>query len=333
MLISSVQKTPAKTTSKTTNDLLTKATQTDYYEMVSESPDLRTSRFHVNIPFGSQSPDLHVYMSDLRSNRPRSPPVSDGSPTLKVLNCNLSPFVLQIRPSKEELVRSHPTHNQPLQDSQNLGDPIGHSYQSTDSNRLVIAWSPSSSSNSSGMTQVSKAEAPPTATSPTGPQFREEQYDSIQPTIESRLRLQAVLRSLWPELFARGGSFCDFLHLLSVLALNIFPRLQPTTDRGAIELLRMVSPIACRLAYGNFEPIADKQARVCTATRGEGVREDRGAGGDGAESERCGLEVLDETQANSKSSSIDEAPMIVLSDDDEQENLPVRTKREYRVHK
>nr|XP_029726187.1 uncharacterized protein LOC109410409 isoform X2 [Aedes albopictus] len=81
-------KTPAKTTSKTTNDLLTKATQTDYYEMVSESPDLRISRFHVNIPFGSQSPNLHVYMNDLRSNRSRTPPVSAGNPTLKVLKCN-----------------------------------------------------------------------------------------------------------------------------------------------------------------------------------------------------------------------------------------------------
>nr|XP_029726186.1 uncharacterized protein LOC109410409 isoform X1 [Aedes albopictus] len=275
--------------------------------------------------------------------RQRIPPVtvaaelSSGAsqPRNSEVDSNETEAVAQpmIQPSSEEELVRHPTHNQPLQDSQNLGDPIGHSYQSTDSNRLVIAWSPSSSSSSSGMTQVSKAEAPPTATSPTGPQFREEQYDSIQPAIESRLRLQAVLRSLWPELFARGGSFCDFLHLLSILALNIFPRLQPTTDRGAIELLRMVSPIACRLAYGNIEPIADKQARVCPATRKEGVREDRGAGGDGAESERCGLEVLDETQGNSKSSSIDETPMIVLSDDDEQENLPVRTKREYRVHK
>ncbi|XP_021695629.1 uncharacterized protein LOC5575770 isoform X2 [Aedes aegypti] len=210
-----------------------------------------------------------------------------------------------------------------IEDLAEDSEPFEHSYQSPDSNRLFIAWSPSSATNSSGFSRTSRAPEPPTTSSPTASKFQAEQYDSIQPSIESRLRFQIVLRSLWPTLFARDDSFCDFLHLISVLAQNIFPLLQPNTGHAAMALLRMVTPIASRLAYGSFEPTENDNFRSLTETN------DRNQITNRTDNERETSKRQIDTQSNL---STDETPSLVISDDDEEGELPVRLKRHYRVH-
>ncbi|EAT46074.1 AAEL002712-PA [Aedes aegypti] len=210
-----------------------------------------------------------------------------------------------------------------IEDLAEDSEPFEHSYQSPDSNRLFIAWSPSSATNSSGLWRTSRAPEPPTASSPTASKFQAEQYDSIQPSIESRLRFQIVLRSLWPTLFARDDSFCDFLHLISVLAQNIFPLLQPNTGHAAMALLRMVTPIASRLAYGSFELTENDNLRSLTETN------DRNQITNRTDDERETSKRQSGTQSNLNT---DETPSLVISDDDEEGELLVRLKRHYRVH-
>ncbi|XP_062552710.1 uncharacterized protein LOC134217892 isoform X2 [Armigeres subalbatus] len=219
------------------------------------------------------------------------------------------------------------------------------SLSSEESNKLVITWSPKSTSNSSNSTQIPAVLSPPTATSPTGQRLMSEPHDAIRSTIETRLRFQAVLRSLWPELFARSGIFCDFQHLVSVLAVNIFPLLQPSTGPGAMALHRMVSPIACGLAYGYFEPNENSQTCDRCARNGTHVRVEknttvrRSADEDRTKNERTCLEAevsVDGSSTSSGENLTTSIPTIILSDDDDDEDciveLPVRTRRNYRLH-
>lgn len=205
---------------------------------------------------------------------------------------------------------------------------------SDDSRKMVIAWSYESASNSTGPTQISDP------LSPTGPKFQNEHYDPIRPTIENRLRFQIVLRSLWPELFTKSASFCDFQHLVSVLAGNIFPLLQPTNGPAALALHRMVTPIACGLAYGYFEPNDDYQtchkcgrnlSNACEEKHNsidQRIDEDRTHKNDSQRSENSSDHVSSSGEASSVT-----VPTIVISDvDDSIMDLPVRTKRKYRLH-
>ncbi|XP_062552709.1 uncharacterized protein LOC134217892 isoform X1 [Armigeres subalbatus] len=311
------------TTSKQGN-ITNHSMETDNYS------DLRTERFQINLHFGSQSPNLQVYMNDLRSDKLKTPIEPETSEPLAT-NVE-SPF------SEENHDRNRiiPVQSNPSTQS---------SLSSEESNKLVITWSPKSTSNSSNSTQIPAVLSPPTATSPTGQRLMSEPHDAIRSTIETRLRFQAVLRSLWPELFARSGIFCDFQHLVSVLAVNIFPLLQPSTGPGAMALHRMVSPIACGLAYGYFEPNENSQTCDRCARNGTHVRVEknttvrRSADEDRTKNERTCLEAevsVDGSSTSSGENLTTSIPTIILSDDDDDEDciveLPVRTRRNYRLH-
>lgn len=80
-------------------------------------------------------------------------------------------------------------------------------------------------------------------------------------------------------------------------------------------LLRMVTPIASRLAYGSFEPTENDNFRSLKGTN------DRNQITNRTDDERETSKRQSGTQSNL---STDETPSLVISDDDEEGELPVR---------
>ncbi|XP_065084412.1 uncharacterized protein LOC135706682 isoform X2 [Ochlerotatus camptorhynchus] len=206
-------------------------------------------------------------------------------------------------------------------------------------NHATARDTPNRSSDSS---RLVPQESPPMATSPTAiaPRVQEE-HASLQPTIESRLRFQVVLRSCWPELFSKTGTFGDFYELLSILAVNLFPRIRPTDINQVMALWPMFSAIASQIAFGTCLPAGPQQSTrtaVVAANNAESLGTSQHSDGYSCgvvDRQGCTAEKDEELSQNDARSRIKVSPSSVLiieiSEDSDTEDLPVRKKRGYRV--
>ncbi|XP_065084420.1 uncharacterized protein LOC135706682 isoform X3 [Ochlerotatus camptorhynchus] len=224
--------------------------------------------------------------------------------------------------------------NEPGPEKRNHATARDTPNRSSDSSRLFISFD-------YGTEQVPQ-ESPPMATSPTAiaPRVQEE-HASLQPTIESRLRFQVVLRSCWPELFSKTGTFGDFYELLSILAVNLFPRIRPTDINQVMALWPMFSAIASQIAFGTCLPAGPQQSTrtaVVAANNAESLGTSQHSDGYSCgvvDRQGCTAEKDEELSQNDARSRIKVSPSSVLiieiSEDSDTEDLPVRKKRGYRV--